>query len=59
MYTSFFTLPLLCQYNNIYTSLHKYLKEKQKKNRLLEEEKKKKTLGTVATVQWLTKPKSL
>ena len=32
---------LLCQYNNIYTSLHKYLKGKKKK---------KKTLGTIAIV---------
>ena len=45
-------------YNNIYTNLHKYLKEKKNTNQLLEEEKKK-TLGTVAIVQWLTKPKSL
>ena len=37
----------MCQYNNIYTSLHKYLKEKKNTNRLL---KKKKTLGTVTTV---------
>ena len=35
---------LLCQYNNIYTSLHKYLKEKKNTNQLLV---KKKTLGTV------------
>ena len=33
----------MCQYNNIYTSLHKYLKEKRKR-------KKKKTIAIVATV---------
>ena len=32
---------LLCQYNNIYTNLHKYLKEKKNKtNRLLKKNKK-------------------
>ena len=36
---------MLCQYNNIYTSLHKYLKWKKKKK------KKKKTLAIVATKQ--------
>ena len=46
---------MLCQYNNIYTSLHKYLKWKKKKstNKLLK--KKKKKVGTVATVQNLNK----
>ena len=52
---------LLCEYNNIYTSLHKYLNEKKKKqhtNRLL---KKKNvatvSLGTVVTIQNLGKKK--
>ena len=50
----------MCQYNNIYIILHKYLKEKKNTNRLLKkkkkkhkpiiEKKKKKTLGTVAIV---------
>ena len=35
---------MFCQYNNIYTSLHKYLKEKRKTK------KKKKTIDIVATV---------
>ena len=40
---------MLCQYNNIYASLHKYLKEKKNTNWLLKK-KKKETLGTVTTV---------
>ena len=40
---------LLCQYNNIYTGLHKYLKEK-KKHKLIIGKKKKKTIAIVATV---------
>ena len=38
---------MLCQYNNIYTSLHKYLKGKKKKTDYL---KKKKKLAIIATV---------
>ena len=56
---------LLCQYNNIYTSLHKYFKEKKNTNWLQNEKKiqkkkqktktktktkQNKTLDTVATV---------
>ena len=43
---------LLCQYNNIYTNVHKYFKgKKNKKNtNRLHEEKKKKTIAIVATV---------
>ena len=37
---------LLCQNNNIYASLYKYLKEKKKKHKPITG-KKKKTLGTV------------
>ena len=41
----------MCQYNNIYISLQKYLKEKKKKTQTdYWKKKKKKTLGTVATV---------
>ena len=40
----------LCQYNNIYTSLHKYLKKKKKKTQTDYWKKKKKILATVATV---------
>ena len=41
----------MCQYNNIYTSLHKYLKEKKKKHKPITIKiKNKKTLGIVATV---------
>ena len=40
---------LLCQYNNIYTGLHKYLKEK-KKAQTDYRKKKKKTIAIVATV---------
>ena len=59
---------LLCQYNNIYTSLHKYLKKKKKKHKPITEEKKK-TVPIVVTVppgtvarqtdkkEGLTKPK--
>ena len=36
---------LLCQYNNIYTSLHKYLKGKKKHKPIT----KKKNVATVAT----------
>ena len=63
---------MLHQYNNIYTSLHKYLLKK--KHKPITGKKKKKTiaivaivpLGTVVTIQnlgkrkkkkWLTKPK--
>ena len=54
---------LLCQYNNIYTSLHKYLKGKKKNTNRLQEKKKTITivatvpLGTVVTVQNLGKKK--
>ena len=44
---------MLCQYNNIYTSLHKYLKWKKKKTQTNYFKKKK--VGTVATVQNLNK----
>ena len=37
---------LLCQYNNIYTSLHKYLKGKKKKKK----QTNKQTVATVAIV---------
>ena len=39
---------MFCQYNNIYTSLYKYLKEKKKTQ--TDYWGKKKTLGTVPTV---------
>ena len=40
----------MCQYNNIYTSLHKYLKEKKKHKPITIKIKNKKTLGIVPTV---------
>ena len=43
---------LLCQYNNIYANLYKYLKHKPIIG-------KKKTLGTVATVQNMGKKKAV
>ena len=55
---------LLYQYNNIYTSLHKYLKGKKKKNKQIDYWKKKNVVtvatvpfGTVVTVQNLGKKK--
>ena len=44
---------LLCQYNNIYASSYKYLKEKKKFKRKTEKKKNVATvpLGTIATVQ--------
>ena len=41
---------LFCQYNNIYTNLHKYLKEKRKKKHKPIIKEKKKTIAIVATV---------
>ena len=48
---------MLCQYNNIYTSLHKYLKEKRKKNKQTNKQtntnrlhEKRKYIAIVATV---------
>ena len=41
---------MLFQYNNIYTSLHKYLKEKKKNKQMT----KKKKIGIVATVSFGT-----
>ena len=49
---------LLCQYNNIYTSLHKYLKGKKKTNKQIVATIAIVPLGTVVTIQNLGKKKA-